>query len=282
MRKIIIAILCSAIFLVCSKANDSVKNDSQNVSSIQMKTNVAEVQADYSLTDNEIDKIADKVTEKMKQETNKKTIVIVSNILRWIAIVIIAVILVLLSFIVWGCYKIYKKLKKIEQSSEYNRKEKAQTSAYPKGEIDKIAQNVEEIKNIIVCDNKKILEKTIAKVNTVENVSDICDKGLKEEINRIYAKPLQDGNLKATDEMEAIYIIDIKKGTTLGMFSVYEKDKQILRAIRNKEQILEQFCEATGSSINANGIKNIQKGEVELIRNGIWRVTKKAEIEFIK
>ena len=56
----------------------------------------------------------------------------------------------------------------------------------------------------------------------------------------------------------------------------------MLRAIRNKEYILEHFCDTTGSSINAKAIKNVSDGEVEQMQNGVWKVIKKAEIEFIK
>ena len=56
----------------------------------------------------------------------------------------------------------------------------------------------------------------------------------------------------------------------------------MLRAIKNKEYILEQFCETRGSSINAKKIENVNAGQVEQIETGIWIVIKKAEIMFIK
>ena len=90
------------------------------------------------------------------------------------------------------------------------------------------------------------------------------------------------GNLKATTEAsEAIYIISIEKDNT-GKFSLYENEDQKKRAIKNKDNMLDLFCDAKGSSIGAESIRVLNEGEVELFGNDIWKVIKKAEIEFIK
>ena len=289
MRKIItvFALICSISLFANPTKNDSLKNDSLNISSIQRESDISETQNAYSLADNEINKIADKVVEKMKQEGNKKVIIILNGILRWIAIGILVLILIFLSTIVWGCYKIYKKLMNIERNHEDDKRKESFQAAnyrrYPTEEkIDKIAKNIEEIKSKVISDSKEALKGAVVQKNVVEDIKDTHDISQRKESKAIYAKPLQDDFLKTTEEMEAIYIISVKKDATVAKFRIYEKEEQMLRAIRNKEYILEHFCDTTGSSINAKAIKNVSDGEVEQMQNGVWKVIKKAEIEFIK
>ena len=49
-----------------------------------------------------------------------------------------------------------------------------------------------------------------------------------------------------------------------------------------KDNMLDLFCNAKGSSIGAKTIKNLNEGEVRLLENDIWEVIRKAEIGFIK
>lgn len=100
-----------------------------------------------------------------------------------------------------------------------------------------------------------------------------------------YAKPLMDGSLKTTEEPEDYYfIISIDKGSSVGRYTVYENAKQMTKAIKNKKAVLDNFCEAIGSSMDAIAIQNIngEEGEAEEVRSGIWKVNRKAKIKYIK
>lgn len=283
MKKIIICFLlifCTNL-LVYSTEHPSSPKDSTETSATPAKAIIPECNNNYSITDNDIDKIATKVANKMKQENNKFI-----SIVRWIAIGVIAIIILLLSLIIWGCYKIYKKLKAIERNqkcdiqTDYHQTPNHQI-VITEEKINNIAKNVETIKKEIINDYKPMRVKTEELNENDEEKRKDHQPPHKESNKILYAKPLQNGCLKTTEEMEAIYIIKIEQNN-VAQFTVYEKEEQMLRAIKNKEYILEQFCETRGSSINAKKIENVNAGQVEQIETGIWRVIKKAEIMFIK
>ena len=88
--------------------------------------------------------------------------------------------------------------------------------------------------------------------------------------------------MKETSESTAQYVIRYRLSESKGVFKVYEGQEQMQKAIKNREDCLDLFCIAKGSSVDATVIKTLISGEVERKENGIWKVMKKAEIEFIK
>jgi hypothetical protein len=51
-------------------------------------------------------------------------------------------------------------------------------------------------------------------------------------------------------------------------------------AINNKNEVFDDVCEVSGSSLHAREVKNIEDGIVEKQFDGKWKVTKKAKIKF--
>ena len=134
--------------------------------------------------------------------------------------------------------------------------------------------------NDTIYETYKLLLRTNASDDKI--LKTLFNENIKNEPKTIYAKPLGDGNLKTTTEAsEAIYIISVNKDNT-GKFSLYENESQKKRAIKNKDNMLDLFCNAKGSSIGAETIKIINEGKVKLLGNNIWEVTQKADIEFVK
>lgn len=148
------------------------------------------------------------------------------------------------------------------------------------------AKNVEKIKKEVVKEVvnelKPVVTQPTEPENSIDNVKADSYESVKNEPKIIYAKPLGNGNLKTTSEAsEAIYVILMNNDNT-GKFSLYENENQKKRAIKNKDNMLDLFCDVTGSSIGAETIKNLKEGEVQLVGNGFWKVTRKAKIGFIK
>lgn len=288
MKKIIICfvLIFCANLLIYPVEQPSTMKDSTEMNVASAKAIVPECDNNHFITDNDIDKIANKVINKMEQRNDKKAGTKLLSIVRWVAIGVVVIIILLLSMIIWGCHKIYKKLKAMERDQNNDtragyRHTPDRRIVITEEKIDKIAQDVEVIKKEVINDCKPMLKKTESQGEHDEGERNAYQPPRREPDKTIYAKPLQNGCLKTTEEMEAIYIIKVEQGN-VARFTVYEKDEQMLRAIKNKEYILEQFCETRGSSINAKKIANVNAGQVEQIEAGIWRVIKKAEIMFIK
>lgn len=283
MKKIIICFLliCNIGLWANPLEKDSLKNDSIRIDSAQTE-NVYKTKNTY-LTGNDFNVIADKVVEKMEQEHKGRIAVITKKIVITTGEIIISVLILILGVVVWFLYKkIYKKLKDIE----YQSKEDSQVPEYKlttmERKVDETAKNVEKIKKVVVDDFKPVIMQPVVQENNVEYAKDNLNENIKNEPKTIYAKPLGDGNLKTTTEAsEAIYIISVNKDNT-GKFSLYENESQKKRAIKNKDNMLDLFCNAKGSSIGAETIKIINEGKVKLLGNNIWEVTQKADIEFVK
>ena len=283
MKKIIICFLliCSVGLWANPTEKDSLKNDSARIDSVQTE-NILNTDNAY-LTINDIDAIADKVVEKMKQENKEKMAVMTKKIVITTGEIIIGILIFILGAIVGLLYnKVFKKLQEMRRKRE----EESQSIKHRLISIEKnvteTAKNVEKIKRVVVFEIKQTVAQPIEQENNVKDVKDSSYESIKNAPRTIYAKPLGNGNLKATTEAsEAIYIISIEKDNT-GKFSLYENEDQKKRAIKNKDNMLDLFCDAKGSSIGAESIRVLNEGEVELFGNDIWKVIKKAEIEFIK
>lgn len=283
MKKIIVCflVICSAGLWTNPAEKDSLKNDSARIDSVQTE-NVLNTDNTY-LTINDIDAIADKVIEKMEQENKEKIAVMTKKIVITTGEFIIGILIFILGAIIGLMYnKAFKKLQEIRRKP----KEESQSIEHRLTSIEKnvteTAKNVEQIKRVIVSDIKQIVTQPTEKKNNVKNVKEIFYDSIKNEPQIIYAKPLGNGNLKTTTEVsEAIYVISVNKDNT-GKFNLYENENQKKRAIKNKDNMLDLFCDAKGSSIGAESIRVLSEGEVESFGNDIWKVTQKAEIEFIK
>ena len=283
MKKIIICFLliCSVGLWANPTEKDSLKNDSARIDSVQTE-NILNTDNAY-LTINDIDAIADKVVEKMKQENKEKMAVMTKKIVITTGEIIIGILIFILGAIVGLLYnKVFKKLQEMRRKRE----EESQSIKHRLISIEKnvteTAKNVEKIKRVVVFEIKQTVAQPIEQENNVKDVKDSSYESIKNAPKTIYAKPLGNGNLKATTEAsESIYIISIEKDNT-GKFSLYENEDQKKRAIKNKDNMLDLFCDAKGSSIGAESIRVLNEGEVELFGNDIWKVIKKAEIEFIK
>lgn len=283
MKKIIICFLlmCSVGLWANPAEKDSLKNDSARIESVQTE-NILNTDNAYS-TINDIDAIADKVVEKMKQENKEKMAIMTKKIVITTGEIIIGILIFILGAIVGLLYnKVFKKLQEMRRKPE----EESQSIKHRLTSIEKnvveTAKNVEKIKGVVASNTKQIVTQPTEQENNVKDVKENSYESIKNEPKTIYAKPLGNGNLKAiTEALEAIYIISIDKDNT-GKFSLYENEDQKKRAIKNKDNMLDLFCDAKGSSIGAESIRVLSEGEVELFGNDIWRVIKKAEIEFIR
>ncbi len=283
MKKIIICFLliCSVGLWANPAEKDSLKNDSARIDSVQTE-NILNTDNAY-LTINDIDAIADKVVEKMKQENKEKMAIMTKKIVITTGEIIIGILIFILGAIVGLLYnKVFKKLQEMRRKPE----EESQSIKHRLTSIEKnvveTAKNVEKIKGVVASNTKQIVTQPTEQENNVKDVKENSYESIKNEPKTIYAKPLGNGNLKAiTEALEAIYIISIDKDNT-GKFSLYENEDQKKRAIKNKDNMLDLFCDAKGSSIGAESIRVLSEGEVELFGNDIWRVIKKAEIEFIR
>lgn len=284
MKRIIICFLltCSVGLWVNPVEKDSLKNDLARIDSAQTE-NVLNADNAY-LTINDIDAIVSKIVEKMKQENKEKAVVIAKKIGITTGEIVVGVFILILGGVVWVLYnKLYKKLKNVEHRLEENCRIFEHKMPLIERNIIETERNVGKIRKVLIDDIKDVVIKpTVEEKSFDENIKETYQEEPKNDVKTVYAKPLQDGSLKTTEELEAIYIISMYRDNTVGKFSLYEKDERKVKAIKNKDNMLDQFCDAAGSSMNARTIKNVCEGEVEQIRNGVWKVIKKAKIEFIK
>lgn len=282
MKRIILCLVL--IYSVCLWANpaerDSLKNDSAKIASVQTE-DVLNTNNAY-LTISNIDAIADKVIEKMKQENKEKIAVMTKKMVITTGEIVIGILIFILGAIVGLMYnKVFKILQEMKRKPEESRSVEHRLTSVERNVIE-TAKNVEKIKKVVVSDVKQTVTQATEQENNVEDVKEDSYESIKNEPKTIYAKPLGNGNLKATAKAsEAIYIILVDKDN-IGRFSLYENEDQKKRAIKNKDNMLDLFCDAKGSSIGAESIRVLSEGEVELFGNDIWKVIKKAEIEFIK
>ena len=229
------------------------------------------------VTNSEMDSKIDNVVKKVK------------NIAVKIGIFILSAFILLLGLLVGLFYTLYKKVKKMDES--YLSIEEKLTTVENK--VTETAKKVEEIKLDIANESKQKVTFSEQKQKEANGTNrypseeenlppklEVDSKNNNQE-TVLYAKPRgKEGLLKVTHEQEAIYTINKESGA----FRLYDKDSPKQKAIKNKEDMLSPFCNATGSSIDAKDVRTIHEGrvEVENAGDGVWRVIKKAEIKFIK
>ena len=206
---------------------------------------------------------------------------------RICAWIIGAIILVLIVFIV-GLYALYEKLSKLVKEERKQRKTdfyklKEDTSDIVDQAIKKKLKPIrEEIKEDILRE-----QSSSSMRGAVECVKDVAfdtqDNVSMQEYEDVYAKPSGNDLKEVSESRERFYIIHRSlQNETKGTFTIYEKREQIQRLIDNKEDVLDPFCEAKNGPSNAIDIHTDSVGEVERLEGRIWKVTKKAKIEFIK
>ena len=151
MKKIIICFLliCSVGLWANPTEKDSLKNDSARIDSVQTE-NILNTDNAY-LTINDIDAIADKVVEKMKQENKEKMAVMTKKIVITTGEIIIGILIFILGAIVGLLYnKVFKKLQEMRRKRE----EESQSIKHRLISIEKnvteTAKNVEKIKRVVV------------------------------------------------------------------------------------------------------------------------------------
>ena len=152
---------------------------------------------------------------------------------------------------------------------------------------DVVNKKIKPIKTEIKEDILKELKMNNALAPDVDHekviLSDTDNDVVKENFKIVYAKPMQNGCLKEMSESAGpLYVIHCYLNDMKGEFKVYEGQEQMQRAIKNKEDCLDLFCIAEGSSVEASAIRTLSLGEVERKENGIWSVVKKVKIEFVR
>lgn len=127
MRKIVICFLlmCCVGLGANPVENDSLKNDSVRIESVQTE-NVFDC-----LTDNDMDAIADKIIEKMKQENKEKVVVIAKKVSITTGEIIIGILILIFGVIVGLLYnKVFKKLQEISRESEESSRVSTEVDIY--------------------------------------------------------------------------------------------------------------------------------------------------------
>ena len=198
-------------------------------------------------------------------------------------------IILCLSILTIGIFAIYKrlsarinKMRKETESYRYKADEKNSDMV-----VQLVDKKIKPIKAEIKEDILKELKMNNAPTPDVEHEKDVLSDAdnnvVKENFKIVYAKPMQNGCLKeASESAGPLYVIRCHLNDMKGEFKVYEGQEQMQRAIKNKEDCLDLFCIAEGSSVEASAIRTLTLGEVERKENGIWSVVKKTKIEFVR
>lgn len=287
MKKFIICfcliVCCIGIAAYSKDSRQSVQFDSVVFDSLAHKSFVIE-KIQKQIDNLEINK---QNTGNLKEEYMKKSEVV--NYIRKIIVWVIGVIIIFLSLLSIGLFAIYKRL-----SARMNKmKKEAENYRYKADEknsdmvVQLVNQKIKPIKSEIKEDILNELKMNNAPAPDVEHervvLSDTGNDVVKEDFKIVYAKPMQNGCLKETSESAApLYIIRCYLDDMKGEFKVYEGQEQMQRAIKNKEDCLDLFCIAEGSSAGASAIRTLSLGEAERKENGVWNVVKKANIKFVK
>lgn len=224
-------------------------------------------------------------TGNLKEDYMKKSEVV--NYIKKIGLWMIGGIILCLSILTIGMFAIYKrlsarinKMRKEAESYRYKADEKNSDMV-----VQLVNKKIKPIKTEIKEDILKELKMNNAPAPDVLSDADnnVVNDVVKENFKIVYAKPMQNGCLKETSESAGpLYVIRCHLNDMKGEFKVYEGQEQMQRAIKNKEDCLDLFCIAEGSSVEASAIKTLTLGEVERKENGIWSVVKKTKIEFVR
>lgn len=231
-----------------------------------------------------------KTTNKTEEYMTKDKVVIYVNKCCAVVVGIFIVILCISAIILFVLYKrLRKQMNELEKGIKHyhykNDKEKSDMVAQL------INRKIKPMKTEIKEDILRELKTNHASVPDAELGNAVSpqkdDKSQKkqdmEDYKIVYAKPMRNGCLKETSEpSDSQYIISCHQNDLKGEFKVYEDQEQMLKAIKNREDCLNSFCKAKGSSVGATIIKTLNPGKAERQENGTWKVIDQAEIEFIK
>ncbi len=288
MKKIIVCF--GLIMLFCIGATGTVRSEiveDQNISSAVIFDSLLSESNVKSQIEDSMVKLKDLEDKCMTKDDAK-------NYMWKFCSLLIAVIFLVFAVLSICLFRVYKKLSKRIARNEEN----AHTSycKMQSDNIDKITQltynKLEpikvKIKEEVLHELKSTLKSESLLVSDKNNdISDVPEniqnQVLQENYKIIYARAMQNGCLKETsNSLEAQYIIRNVQGESKGRFKVSETQEQMQKAIKNKEDILDRFCEEEGSSVGAKSIGVLSLGEVERQEDGTWRVLKKSKIKFIK
>ena len=292
MKRVIICfcliVCCIGITAYSKDLRQSVQLDSVVFESLAHKSFVIG-KMQKQIADMEVNK---QNTGNLKEDYMKKNEVV--NYIRKIGLWMIGGIILCLSMLTIGMFAIYKrlsarinKMRKEAESYRYKADEKNSDMV-----VQLVAKKIKPIKVEIKEDILEELKMNNAPAPDVEHEKDVLSDAdnnnvvndvEKENFKIIYAKPMQNGCLKETSESAGpLYVIRCHLNDMKGEFKVYEGQEQMQRAIKNKEDCLDLFCIAEGSSVEASAIRTLTLGEVERKENGIWSVVKKTKIEFVR
>lgn len=285
MKRVIICfcliVCCIGITAYSKDLRQGVQLDSVVFDSLAHKSSVIG-KMQKQIADMEVNK---QNTGNLKEEYMKKSEVV--NYIRKIGLWMIGGIILCLSILTIGMFAIYKRL-----SARINKMRKeAENYRYKADEknsdmvVQLVNKKIKPIKTEIKEDIVKELKMNNAPAPDVLSDADnnVVNDVVKENFKIVYAKPMQNGCLKETSESAGpLYVIRCHLNDMKGEFKVYEGQEQMQRAIKNKEDCLDLFCIAEGSSVEASAIKTLTLGEVERKENGIWSVVKKTKIEFVR
>ena len=287
MKKIIVTlgllIYCSMGLVQHVEANGSqqyMESDSVVDDSLRIRKEECQMQID-SLRKENINQMDDKLMEYMKQNDIKKYVI-------KIACFIIAVVIFLFSIFAILLWKIYRNLsKRIREQEKWIKDRQNKKTVDDSDIIDSLVSNkVKFVKEEIKDDLRKEFianrVSVIKKKKKDDATKSFPEKTQEKGSKSIYAKPRRDGQLKTTSEKsEAIYIIRCEDNF-MGDFELYDDQEQMLKAIKNREDCLDAFCNVKGSAVDAKRIKTLLPGKVEQWEDGIWKIVKKVEVEFNK
>lgn len=282
------------LFLFVCHANLSAQNGTEKgvEDSVKVEKSCEKYDSGLSVDSvkNEINNLDMDKQEKMSDRVKKGMISIL--------IVVGIGLLMIIAFIIVGirkvCTLLEKKIGELQdelrakryqeryEGKEFRNASCSSSSVRTERKINNLEQGSKDVKNHI-SGGERLLENPIARQSIEEDR--IPPSVAKEEgLKSIYAKPMQDGRLKVTNEIQgAIYVIRCKTNdSVMGEFEVYQGREQMLKAIKNKENFIDIFCEVKGNSINACAVKNLNSGEVKKVDGSTWEVVRKAKIEFIK
>lgn len=285
MKRVIICfcliVCCIGITAYSKDLRQGVQLDSVVFDSLAHKSSVIG-KMQKQIADMEVNK---QNTGNLKEGYMKKSEVV--NYIRKIGLWMIGGIILCLSILTIGMFAIYKrlsarinKMRKEAESYRYKADEKNSDMV-----VQLVNKKIKPIKTEIKEDIVKELKMNNAPAPDVLSDADnnVVNDVVKENFKIVYAKPMQNGCLKETSESAGpLYVIRCHLNDMKGEFKVYEGQEQMQRAIKNKEDCLDLFCIAEGSSVEASAIKTLTLGEVERKENGIWSVVKKTKIEFVR
>lgn len=285
MKRVIICfcliVCCIGITAYSKDLRQGVQLDSVVFDSLAHKSSVIG-KMQKQIADMEVNK---QNTGNLKEGYMKKSEVV--NYIRKIGLWMIGGIILCLSILTIGMFAIYKrlsarinKMRKEAESYRYKADEKNSDMV-----VQLVAKKIKPIKAEIKEDILEELKMNNAPAPDVLSDADnnVVNDVVKENFKIVYAKPMQNGCLKETSESAGpLYVIRCHLNDMKGEFKVYEGQEQMQRAIKNKEDCLDLFCIAEGSSVEASAIKTLTLGEVERKENGIWSVVKKTKIEFVR